>query len=308
LDPYLIERDLGTRRVGRNVICFDQVDSTNDVAFASAPQTGSDGLAIFAESQRKGRGRLGRQWISPPRANMLMSVLLTENRDAPLFPAGEKGDRHPLGEPVPFFHEPLTIAAGLAVAQAIEQSLGVTCGLKWPNDVLIDGQKVAGILVEVRKRGRGKPGALVAQAFEPVPAQMPRAPAVRAQPGKAVLPDIVIGIGINVHASPPGSRVDLPATDLAEHTGGAIDRIELARAVLKRLDHWIDLVARGKLLALHKQWMARCDMINQRITVGHAGGTHTGRVLDIDPLRGLVLCDDHGRSIHLPAQTATILK
>jgi BirA family biotin operon repressor/biotin-[acetyl-CoA-carboxylase] ligase len=280
LDSYLIERDLGTGRIGRNVICFDQVDSTNDVAFASAPQAGADGLAVFAESQLKGRGRLGRQWISPPRANILMSVLLAGEGVAGVGPAMfPKSEQRAVETPATpaWAHEPLTIAAGLAVAGAIEQTLGVGCGLKWPNDVLIDGAKVAGILVEVRTRGRKTP-------------------------------DVVIGIGINVHASPPGSRVEAPATDLAAHTDVAIDRIELARAVLKRLDYWIDLVARDKLLSLHRQWMAKCEMINQRLTVASAGKTYTGRMLDIDPLRGLVLCDDHGRTIHLAAKRSTVVR
>ena len=79
LDAHLIERDLGVARVGRNVICFAQVDSTNDVAFEAAPQEQSDGLVVLAEHQRRGRGRQGHAWQSPPGANILMSAVLLDN-------------------------------------------------------------------------------------------------------------------------------------------------------------------------------------------------------------------------------------
>ena len=78
LDAHLIERNLNVRRVGRNAIVFQAVDSTNDVAADSARQDGVDGLVVLAEHQRRGRGRLGRSWRSPPRQNVLMSVLLLD--------------------------------------------------------------------------------------------------------------------------------------------------------------------------------------------------------------------------------------
>ncbi len=111
LDSHLIERDLGAARVGRSVICFDEVGSTNDVALDSARQGGTDGLVICAESQRSGRGRQGSQWLSPPRENLLFSALL-------IYPTGSVS------------HEALTIATGLAVAEGIEEACGLACRLK----------------------------------------------------------------------------------------------------------------------------------------------------------------------------------
>jgi len=133
LDAEKIERNLQTRRVGRGVLCFDEVDSTNDIAWDSARQVDTDGLVILAESQRLGRGRMGRKWITPPNSkNILMSVLLRD--DQKLLP-----------------HESITIAAGLSVAEAIDNTLHLNTSLKWPNDVLIDGKKLAGIIVELRQ-------------------------------------------------------------------------------------------------------------------------------------------------------------
>ena len=257
LDAHLIERDLGTKRVGRHAIVFAEVNSTNDVAADSARQEGADGLVVLAESQRRGRGRLGRHWISPPGMNILMSVLLVE-------PTEKLG------------HEPLTIAAGLAAAEGIEQVCsGVRCELRWPNDVLIGGAKLAGVLLEMH----------------------------RANGGRAV----VIGIGINVNSSPPADQTDTPATNLADHVGGQVDRIEVVRAVLGRLDVWVDQVFAGRLDGLHDEWLARCGMLNQRVTVREGEQSYVGRVLDVSPLEGLILLGDDGHRVHLSAQSASLI-
>ena len=112
-DAFLIERNLSTPRVGRSVICFDQVDSTNDVAWDSSRQGDTDGLVILAESQRHGRGRHGRTWHGEPGAGILLSVVL--------FDPAKRLDR-----------EALTIATGLAVAEGIEDATPLSCQLKWP--------------------------------------------------------------------------------------------------------------------------------------------------------------------------------
>jgi BirA family biotin operon repressor/biotin-[acetyl-CoA-carboxylase] ligase len=256
LNAHLIERKLSALRVGRSVICFDEVDSTNDVAWDSARQAGTDGLAVLVEFQRRGRGRLGRKWLSPPGKNVLMSVLLVDNT-------------HLLA------HDALTIAAGLAVAEGIEASCGAACELKWPNDVLIDGAKTAGVLVETRSAAGCR--------------------------------HLVIGIGINVNAVPPAEEIDVRATCLADHQGQQLERIETVRSVLRRLDEWVCLVERRKLSELHSAWLARCGMLNQRVAVLAGGDRYEGRVLDISPLEGLILCSDDGRTLHFPAESTTLL-
>jgi len=260
LDAHIIERGLDTGRVGRNVICFEQVGSTNDVAFDSARQADADGLVVLAESQSKGRGRLGRKWVSPPQTNVLMSVLLVDA-------AGS----------LP--HEAITIAAGLAAAEGIEQAVGLDCRLKWPNDLELDGEKLAGILVEVRN---------IPQA---------RGPARRC---------VVVGIGVNCNAAPPADAIGRHATCLADHLGEPVERIEIVRAVLQSLDRWIADIAAGQLDDLHNRWVARCGMINRRVTILSDGVRHTGRVLDVQPLEGLVLCKDNGQTVHLPASSSTV--
>lgn len=264
LDNWLIERDLGTARIGRHILCFPAVDSTNDTALQAARQAGSDGLVVLAEAQRQGRGRRGRHWLSPPGANILMSTLVKDPRAA-------------------LVHESVTVAAGLAVAEGIEQALphGVTCQLKWPNDVLLEGRKFAGILVEHRQLARGA--------------------------------NWVIGIGINVNAHPPRSELASPATSLAAAVSEQLDRIPIARAVLRRLDAWVVLLssASGAAAAVRKiraGWAKRCGMLNERHTIRAGRRQITGRVVDIDPVEGLALLTDGGTQVRIVGREATVVE
>jgi len=252
LDAHLIERDLPVARIGRHVICFGEVDSTSDVAFGSAAQAPGEALVVTAEFQRGGRGRLGRRWICPRGAGVLASVLLP----------GTAEDWAPDG---------LTLAAGVAVAEGVEAAAGVATDLAWPNDVVIDGAKLAGVLVEVRD-GR-----------------------------------VVVGVGINVVAAPAPDEIGRSAVCLAGAAGRAVERIDVLRAVLAALDARAADLADGRADAVHDAWVRRCRMINRRVRVASADGDVAGRVVDVSPAEGLVLLTDAGRRLHLPAATSTLL-
>lgn len=258
LDARLVERDLPVERIGRHVICFGEVCSTNDVAFDSADQAGSEGLVVTAEFQRAGRGRLGRSWHSPPGSGILASVALE--------PGGK------------LCHEALTIAAGLAVAEGIERATGVVAELEWPNDVVLGGAKLAGVMVEIRSAGQGQ--------------------------------RMVVGFGINVTAAPSADQADRPVACLSEAVAdaAALERVEILRAVLVRLDRWVAAVRAGRNRELHDRWLGRCAMLNRRVRVACAGRTSTGRVVDVSPLEGLILLTDGGRQIHLPAATSHVVR
>jgi len=266
LNAHLIERGLGTRRVGRSVLCFGEVDSTNDVAWGAAGQ-GADGLGVLAEHQRRGRGRLGRAWASPPGASLLMSVLLHGTV------AG------PAGLP----HDALTVAAGLAVAEGIADAHRLRCELKWPNDVLLDGSKAAGVLVETAGGGAQR--------------------------------DVVVGLGVNVNAAPSADAAPRSAC-LADAAGHALERIPLARAVLRRLDGWVARLSDDRARALdelHTGWLARCGMVNERVEATAPGPDgkprrYVGRVLDVSPLEGLALALDSGTTVRLHADRATLAR
>lgn len=256
LEAARIEEGLDTCRIGQCVICFDTVESTNTVAWGSARQGNTDGLVITAECQSAGRGRLGRNWVSPRGLNLLFSVVLSDAQDR-------------------LAHEALTISTGLAVAEGIEQSTGVECDLKWPNDVLIEGAKVAGVLVETGRVARRR--------------------------------WCVIGIGINVGWSPEAESVRRPATCLYSHAKAPCDRTQILQAVLSRLDLWVNRVEARALDLLRKAWLSRCGMLHRRLRLRGGNQDYEGIVLDINPLEGLVLAPDQGPRVLIPSSSATLL-
>ena len=258
MDAYLIERGLPVKHIGRNVICFDEVDSTNDIAFDAANQADGQALVITAQYQRKGRGRFNRKWIAKPNSAILASVLL--HKSASILP-----------------HESLTIAAGLAVAEGIEQITNLRPSLRWPNDVIIDDAKLAGVLVEVRYRGAAR--------------------------------YVVIGFGVNVLSAPPMEVIEKKATCLAEAMAPMPipEPIDILRSILIRIDYWIEQLGKGNVQHLHQQWCKRCDMINRLVRVISSGQCFTGRVIDVNPLEGLTLMTPQGQCIRLPAETSTLV-
>ncbi len=135
LDPDLLRAALpADAPVGCRILVFEETGSTNDLAARAGDDGLPGGLVIFAESQRAGRGRLGRPWTSPPRQALLFSVLLRPDTVAV--------NRWP----------ELTFCAALAVAETAERLIGQPARIKWPNDVLVAGRKVAGILLEAHRR------------------------------------------------------------------------------------------------------------------------------------------------------------
>jgi BirA family biotin operon repressor/biotin-[acetyl-CoA-carboxylase] ligase len=123
------ERHLDTNHLGRRVLVFDRLDSTNAFALTHAEDPGNDGLVILAEEQTAGRGQHGRTWTCPGGAGVLMSALI--------FPPPE------LRRPVI-----LTAWAAVSVCELIEKTTGLPATIKWPNDVLVQSRKVCGILIE----------------------------------------------------------------------------------------------------------------------------------------------------------------
>jgi BirA family biotin operon repressor/biotin-[acetyl-CoA-carboxylase] ligase len=126
LDPDLIRANLRTRQIGRKVLVYEQTLSTNDVAAEYARNPDNLGLAVFAEEQTAGRGRGGARWHSARGDSLLFSVVLP----------GDVG------------HELLSLTCAVAVAEGIGRVGGLPAGIKWPNDIVLDDKKVAGILLE----------------------------------------------------------------------------------------------------------------------------------------------------------------
>lgn len=131
LTPASIRSRLAARQMGRRIECLSACDSTNDAAWEMALAGAPHGTAVFAEEQRRGRGRLGRTWTAPRGTSILCSVILRPTMDP---------ERTPL----------VTAAAALAAAEAVEQAAGAQPNIRFPNDVFLGERKVAGVLVESR--------------------------------------------------------------------------------------------------------------------------------------------------------------
>jgi len=130
--PYELKRNLKTEYIGREIHYFREVDSTNDFAKELAEEGAEEGTIILAETQRRGKGRLGKRWISPP-GGVWMTIIL-----------------RPTISPVNASQ--LTLVTGVAAAETLKDELNLDVGIKWPNDILIDEKKVCGILTEVNAK------------------------------------------------------------------------------------------------------------------------------------------------------------
>jgi BirA family transcriptional regulator, biotin operon repressor / biotin---[acetyl-CoA-carboxylase] ligase len=219
LDPAEIRRFLKARRLGTRIECLAETDSTNTDLVVAARGGAPEGSVIIAESQRRGRGRLGRSWVSPAGLNLYCSVLL-------------RPDLAP--EDVPL----LTLTAGVAVADAVAAFAGGRAAIKWPNDVLLDERKVAGILTEME-----------------------------AVSGRAAF--VVVGIGVNLNSGeadfPP--EVRSLATSIALATGQPVERARFAAHLLDALDARYESVLRDGFSALLPAWSARDALRGRRIEV-----------------------------------------
>jgi BirA family biotin operon repressor/biotin-[acetyl-CoA-carboxylase] ligase len=248
---------LRTGALGRRLLVRDTTASTNDDAWAALAELG-DGVAVVALAQERGRGRAGRAWAHVPGRGLALSVALRLGCDARQAGA-------------------IPLAAGLAVARAAH-ALGVAAArLKWPNDVLVEGRKLAGILCEL-KRG------------------------VPAGGGRGGGDAVVIGVGLNVRHA----REDFPeelrerATSLAlEGSDASLE--EAAAETLSQLEPvWRELQEgdRGALLA---EWSRWCPSWGERLRVRTPAGEIAGTALRLDPDGALVLREDSGREVAVAA-------
>ena len=197
-----ISERLTTRLMGRNLEVHREIDSTNSRATALARDGAAEGTLVLSEMQTAGRGRLGRRWFAPPGTALLMSLILRPS----LRP--QQAQR-------------ATMLCSLAVVEAISRVTGLVAQLKWPNDIVVNGAKLGGILTELgvsQKR----------------------------------LDHVIVGIGLNVNV-----RIDAlpelmsPATSLLEALGEPVSRLELLVAILGSVER------RYACLREHPRWDAR---------------------------------------------------
>lgn len=184
LDPERIRSGLQTKFLGRELHYFREVESTNDVS-RSLAESCPDGTVVLAEVQTRGRGRLARSWASPP-GGIWMSVVLK-----PALPLSRAYRAN--------------MAVSLAVAKALSRLYQLRAAIKWPNDILIGGRKISGILMEVR-------------------AELDR------------LDYVIAGVGLNVNIDPSRFPAEWNATSISDQLGHDVSRTELVQEILREIE------------------------------------------------------------------------
>jgi BirA family biotin operon repressor/biotin-[acetyl-CoA-carboxylase] ligase len=275
LCPDQIEHELETRRLGRRIVVWNRVTSTNDLAARAGASVSNDGLVILAEEQTSGRGRRGRSWTAPPRSSILMSVVLFPPRH--LMPGDSKGA---IGRAW------LTALGAVATADVVSSWTGRHARIKWPNDVRLDARKIAGILVE--------------RALAP----NPPIPVARLAPPSEPAWGALLGIGLNANLSRDGFPSELAerATSLQIERRAPVDRSELARDLIRRLDHWYDISLRGGPETLNAAWCEHSEHLNQIVRVQTPSARLVGRLVDLDVRFGVTieLCRSTEPEVNLP--------
>lgn len=206
-----IKRNLKTELIGKKVITYPSLSSTNDIAKRQAKKGVREGTVVVAEEQTAGRGRLKRAWLSP-KGSIALSIIL-----------------HPTPAQLPS----LIMVASLAVASCIEKISGLKTQIKWPNDVLVNGKKVCGILVESDVRG-------------------------------SAVDYAVIGIGINVNLKPADfPEIAATATSLSNEMGREIQQPEMIRCLLVEVENLYLAVAEGDMV--FRQWRNRLVTLGKEV-------------------------------------------
>ena len=228
------------------VLYFETIGSTNDVAAARAADGGYEGTVVIADAQTSGRGRRGRTWFSPPFAGLYVSVILTPARARV---APERAVSL------------LTLAAGVALAEAVERVTGLAPRIKWPNDLLVARRKLAGILAE----------GVAHQA----------ASGLRA---------VVLGYGINVGAAALPRELADRVTALESELGRAVDRPRLCAESLASLASRYDDLLAGRFDAILDAWRTRSfGSRGAQVEWDSASGVRSGTTEGIDDMGALLV-------------------
>lgn len=219
LVPESIQAGLDCHLIGSSVRCLDVTDSTNLQACRLGDDGADDGLVVIADCQRSGKGRLGRRWESPAGVNLYTSILL----------------RPPV---LPFEAPKLTFLSAVAVCRAIKGCTGLQPTVKWPNDILLHGAKVAGLLNEMSSE-------------------------------TDQVHYVVLGIGVNLNMSAEQFPDDLryPATSLAIASGSPVSRLDFTRTLLKELDSLYQIYLCEGSAPILSAWEGLCELTGKAILV-----------------------------------------
>jgi len=249
LSPTAILSGLKTRWWRGPVWHYDTLPSTNDLAKEMGLQGAPEGTVVVAEGQTAGRGRLGRQWHSPPGVGLYISLLLRPN--------------------LPLVDLPkITLTAGVAVVRAIQRTTGVLTGIKWPNDIMLAGKKVGGILSEMSMDQENS-------SF------------------------VVVGLGLNVNNPEMTGALAGVATSLAQETGRYFSRARLAQGWLEELEGLYTCLLTQGFAEILNEWRKLAVTLGRWVIVRQGSQEIQGLALEVAPDGALVVQRPGGEVVRL---------
>jgi len=241
-----LRRGLAVKQLGGTFHYFFELDSTNTCARQLAEAGAREGEVVIAEAQTQGRGRLGRRWQSPPFANLYLSLIL-----------------RPKLAPV---HAPqITLMAAVALAETVGSFIAQPATIKWPNDILVGGKKLAGILTE-------------------------------ASCDSERLHYVILGIGVNLNfaVGQMPQEIRARATSIGHLTGKPVHRESFLRRLIQDLDRCYGELEQSGFVALARRWQAHFSLRDRRVRVELLGQITTGWARGIDRDGALLVEDDNG--------------
>lgn len=241
LIPEELQDNLKTKFLGKNVFAYESLDSTNDTAYKLAENGEEEGTIVVAERQKKGKGRQGRSWSSP-KGGIYLSCILK-----------------PQIEPKEVAK--MTLVSAVAVCTSIREITGVPAMIKWPNDIIIKGKKVCGILTEMK-----------------------------AEQDKVDF--LIVGIGVNVDTHleflPKG------ATLLVKKSENKFSKVALTKRILENLEHYVLLFRKEGFKKIRGEWRDLSVTVGRRIRIHCHDERIEGQALDVDEDGALVVRLDSG--------------
>ena len=256
--PRNLAHVLRNVKIGSNWQHVSTTGSTNDDLKVFARDSAEEGLVLSTDEQTEGRGRRGRTWNAPAGSSVLLSTLLR-----PTWLRAQEG-------------AVLTMLAAVACAEAVEEATRLPVALKWPNDLMVDGRKIGGILLETEL-------------------------------AQSTLAWAIIGIGINVDWDPStDTTIGATATSLSAALGHPVGRAEILFPLLRRLDARYTELKAGAHAELFQEWRTRLDTLGQHVDVEENGHVIKGVAEDVTPEGALVLCTADGATRLVTAGNVSI--
>ncbi len=229
-----IERGLNCQLIARSVVSFAETDSTNLQARRIAEEGAIEGTVVVADHQNAGRGRLGRRWESPSGVNLYCSIVLR-----PQIPVQQAPQ--------------LTFLSAVAVVETLREVCHLPAEVKWPNDILVNGAKISGLLNEMNAETEQ-------------------------------IHFVILGVGVNLNMTASQFPADLnyPATSARLESGKSVDRLLFLRTLLQCLDLYYSEFLREGFVPIRRRWESLCKMINTQVEVDQGSRSCCGTVVGLD--------------------------